>query len=442
MKNARCRALGGMPAIILIAMLASACGADEPATVAPLDGDYHAERTTEGTVTTVRHISGAKWKEAARFEEELSIGVLEGGDEYMFGQLLGVWMTDDLILVVDTQAPAVRAYDHDGRYVRTYGGRGQGPGEYERPVGVATLSDGRVLVQELAQGISVFSLEGDVLDTWTWTSGGPSFSLRGDSLLVTDDDRVFVPATEIPEDVSRLNFSSLRQGRQEVSADGAVGDIIFTDNPDYEVPTIELTMLGFTQHVPGVPFAPSPQVFMRRDGSWIVGVGDEYRFEIRRPDATTTVVEMPWEPVSVLPEEADMSRHMVEQAFRRTIQDDEWTFDGAIPGTKPAFDSIYSDRAGRIYVSRAGRATRVEGECDEEGPSLDDPTEYTPCFAGAPTTDVFHDDGSYLGKIEIAGSLAFRSYRGIDTWLGMDVDADGTVMVKKYRLVLPDATSD
>ena len=130
-------AKGKMPAIILTAVLASACGADEPATVATLDGDYRAERTTEGTVTTVRHISGSKWSGRARFEEELSIGLLEGDDEYLFGQLTGLWMTDELIFVVDMQVPAVRAYDHDGVYVRTYGGKGQGPGEYERPMGVA-----------------------------------------------------------------------------------------------------------------------------------------------------------------------------------------------------------------------------------------------------------------------------------------------------------------
>ena len=71
-----------VPAIILAPLLAGACGGDEPAAVAALEGEYRAERTTEGSVTTVRHISGSKWNGRASFEdreERLWVGTYGGG---------------------------------------------------------------------------------------------------------------------------------------------------------------------------------------------------------------------------------------------------------------------------------------------------------------------------------------------------------------------------
>lgn len=66
-----------------------------------------------------------------------------------------------MVVVSDTRAPSVRAYDlDDGRWITTYGAAGNGPGEYEAPSEVVILGD-TVRIHDLTQRRwSFFSLDG------------------------------------------------------------------------------------------------------------------------------------------------------------------------------------------------------------------------------------------------------------------------------------------
>ncbi len=124
-----------VPAIVLLAA-SVACSPGSPA--ADSDGTWVGTITTEGNVTTVVNESGSVWGGTASLVEEASIGVESGPDEYLFGQIGGVWADEDRIYVADYQVPAVRVYDTSGQYLFDIGRRGQGPGEYEEPWSVAT----------------------------------------------------------------------------------------------------------------------------------------------------------------------------------------------------------------------------------------------------------------------------------------------------------------
>jgi len=112
-----------------VALAVVACGPPESAPDA--DGTWIGTITTEGDVTTVVNESGSVWGGPASLVEEASIGVESGPDEYLFGQIGGVWADEDRIYIADYQVPAVRVYDTSGRYLFDIGSRGQGPGEYE-----------------------------------------------------------------------------------------------------------------------------------------------------------------------------------------------------------------------------------------------------------------------------------------------------------------------
>jgi hypothetical protein len=61
--------------------------------------------------------------------EELSIGVADGAEEYMLGEIADIALgADGSIYAFDRQVPAIRQYDARGKFVRTIGRRGQGPG--------------------------------------------------------------------------------------------------------------------------------------------------------------------------------------------------------------------------------------------------------------------------------------------------------------------------
>ena len=55
----------------------------------------------------------------------------------------------------------VQVYDNDGRFLRSFGNRGQGPGEFVRPRGLAVVGD-RVVVEDISmRRLSHFDLEGN-----------------------------------------------------------------------------------------------------------------------------------------------------------------------------------------------------------------------------------------------------------------------------------------
>jgi len=70
---------------------------------------------------------------ALELEEELSIGS-EENEHTLFSQIFSLAVDEaGNIYISDMQAPAIKVFDPGGRYLRTIGGSGQGPGEYQSP---------------------------------------------------------------------------------------------------------------------------------------------------------------------------------------------------------------------------------------------------------------------------------------------------------------------
>ena len=62
----------------------------------------------------------------------MRVGLLDGPDEYIFGNITGaVRLEDGSVVVADEQSHEVRKYDAGGRHLWTSGREGEGPGEYK-----------------------------------------------------------------------------------------------------------------------------------------------------------------------------------------------------------------------------------------------------------------------------------------------------------------------
>lgn len=83
------------------------------------------------------------------FKEELSIGVAEGDENYMFGSSV-VFNVDDKgnIFAMDWDNKHVKKFGPDGKYILTFGRAGQGPGEFRNPSGVRFTRDGNLYMSE------------------------------------------------------------------------------------------------------------------------------------------------------------------------------------------------------------------------------------------------------------------------------------------------------
>ena len=416
------------------------------------------ERTATDGVETVRTVSGSRWAGSPRLVEELAIGEESGDEAYLFGSVSDAWATADRIYVVDTQAPAVRAFDHQGNFLFDVGRTGQGPGEYSRPVAVAVTADGQVLVTDL-QGarMNVFDAEGNAIDDWPL--GSPQAAL---GLQVTDEGAVYTRMIELPEQVTGVVAGDLREGMQQVGQDGPMGDPLFPPQIDYEPPTVEVDMRGNTMSMAILPFTPRYEWAFAPTGEMIAGAGNEYRFQIVGVDGRTTVVEKAWEPVPVDAGERGFRAELAASEFRR-IAPDFTIPESDVPETKPAFTAFVPDRSGRVWVVRQGPSVpdptcgeasgggggmaimigssgnadvvRGDGVVVPGGGELEDERD---CWANTYTFDVFDlESGELLGTVP-APEPGFRRPLFVDgdTVLASVTDALGTVRLKKYRLVI------
>lgn len=119
-------------------------------------------------------------EEAFVYEEELTIGELEGREEYMFQNIRSVAASDmGDIFVLDFGAQHVKVFDKDGQYLRTIGRSGQGPGEFQLPLTLTYTSRDEIVVGDMNR-ISYFSSDGEYLKSIPLTKG-PLLSIDVDS---------------------------------------------------------------------------------------------------------------------------------------------------------------------------------------------------------------------------------------------------------------------
>jgi len=99
------------------------------------------------------------------FKEELSIGVIEGDENYMFGGTV-IFNTDEEgnFYVTDSDKKRIQKYNTEGKYLLTIGRKGQGPGEFRNLLVARFDKDGHIYVTDIAnRRISFFDTNGKYL---------------------------------------------------------------------------------------------------------------------------------------------------------------------------------------------------------------------------------------------------------------------------------------
>jgi len=263
--------------VVATLLVCSACGASG-AGDSPAPAEWDGTVTTAGDLTTVVNKSGSVWGGNAVLVEELSIGVLEGAEEYMLGSVSSVAYDGERVIVADRQVPAVRIYDADGTYLSDLGGVGEGPGEYQSPASVVVADDGRILVRDdRGRRILIYAANGDYLDAYR-LEGGLS---TGTPMQVTPDGTPYtiVIVETLENDPSRMWIL----GMQAHGPEGPYGEAIIPPTQEFNEGIIVARVEGSTS-MNSVPFWPTESWTMTPALDVISGVATKYQFEIRRSD--------------------------------------------------------------------------------------------------------------------------------------------------------------
>jgi hypothetical protein len=408
---------------------------------------------------------------------EISIGAFDGADEYMFGEVNEIAVArDGSIYMFDRQVPALRKYDVNGKFVKTFGRKGQGPGEYTSGGGLGVLPDGRVLLWDTGNWrINVYSPAGDVLTTWSTPSGlGPNTTTTT-SRAMTIDTAGFI--------YLRRNIRSAAVRGQETPPtsrivliqfrpDGTVVDTI--DAPAFSRTgrTLTASLNTATSRASSstpLPFDPQPTWALSPLGYFVTGIPDRYAFELLIP-AGSAVPRSPgdWrrgqpvisirrevKPEAVSGAERKAERERVEALLRRT--DPKWNWNGPdLPDVKPLYRNLIAAQDGRIWLTRvveSGRGSgapgttfstmersvgsgggggRPPGGARPQTPSPADTRAAEPPRPGL--YDVFEPNGTFVGQVQVPPRTQLMVRRGDNAW-GVVYDDDDVATVKRFRIV-------
>jgi hypothetical protein len=288
-----------------------------------------------------------------------------------FGDLSGV--TQDPhgnVYVSDRQASTIWIFDASGTLLRGLGGKGDGPGEFNLPSGVALSPSGRLYVRDVGR-VTVFTTgpEG-LLTVAERTFPGPRRPDWMSSRTTRFDTAgaMLYPGQRWHEDGTAEAYFI------RIGPDGTLGDTIFV--PRYETAP-QLT--AFYPTGPGsgetlrglnyVPFSPLPVWDITDRGTVISGAGTTYRLrETLPPDSTLSVFMRDVQAIRIPTDQRNDSLAAlrsridsipVARSEVRGVPEGVWQLE--VPEVFPAYEAVVVASDGRVWVRRwpVGRAERT-----------------------------------------------------------------------------------
>lgn len=395
-----------IPMMVLLGLLAACSGSRE------------AGKGWAGTLDTlpsgrvvVTNPEGEAWDSTTRWRvvEEVRIGAEEGNGPEVFGGL-GAMMTDlgGRIWVLEQQEQVLKVFEADGRFVRTVGRKGRGPGELANVAGLGLLPDGRVLVVDPQNArISLFDTAGTFLSSQPVSARYQVYPWPG---RVLPDGSIYHVA---------LGKRGSWSGTILVRYDSTMTplDTLFPPRWQGEVNEFRLVDAGGARQITvDVPFSPGLQWNLAPDGTlWFVHTGTYELFQVSPTGDTIRVVTKPFTPVPVTGVERDTALARLEGFTKQGGKVDA----GRIPGTKPPVWNFTVAEDGYLWVEATPRDTARTGR----------------------EFDIFDPEGRYLGVVQLPFRLSrgSRIVVGGNLLIGETQNEDGVPFLVKARIERPGA---
>ncbi|MCI0432268.1 MAG: 6-bladed beta-propeller [Gemmatimonadetes bacterium] len=357
-------------------------------------------------------------REGAGLRLDLRVGVTEGEEAYQFHRVVEIVpdpATGDII-VADAGSSVVRVFDASGRWLRTLGRRGTGPGEFTRPGALMVLGDSIFAVNGANYQAAVFDRSGALVRAfpitvpdcvvypvgrtesgwfaWLWSSnlpGGPPATgqIRQDSIEV----RHLTEITTAPGD----NLSLLREAPLVARfARGARSVVI---------------PVGDRLTTSPVLWDPEPAYGADRTGHFYVSAGSPYRIDAW--DGSGRLVRSVRRDVPVVPVTDEMRSEYEQRVLthydtigpgpgrdvdrRRMLA----SLDGPRNDVVPPLGRLLVSHDGAFWVERPDLAADLVG-----------PANFSTTVVQPTTWDRFDTDGRFVGAVLLPAAFTPRAVEG------------------------------
>jgi len=406
----------------LLAVLPTASACDVPARSGPTV--IRADSAGVPVVETLEPV----WTDGGAWQvdpvPELAIGLVEGDEAYLFGEIAGIVRLDDgQIAVADGQIRRIRFYDETGRYLRTRGGPGDGPGEFGSLSELWSCGPGRIYAWDRGRTrVSEWSARGELVREFALLEPSvdgpgavrePGAVGRGPYRAACGPGGDFVVAGW--GDLSQL--SSLTES-QSYAQNAPVWVLDADAQPVLELGeyVISERVLLLRPEGAGGSSGPHPlgrfaSFALEEEGIW---VGTAERLEVRAYDRDGTLLRIlrgPPQDLALTPELMRRFREVARDVDRAEAQlltrIEEMGLE--LPPGLPAFTEMRTDPEGRLWVRRFAL-----------------PWDEVECWG------VFAREGEFLGHVEMPPGLRMHQV-GADFVLGLSADALGVEQVRLHR---------
>lgn len=344
---------------------------------------------------------------------QLSIGAPEGEDPYLLHQVRdAMTLPDGRIVVANRGSQELRVFDRSGVHLATWGGRGEGPGEFNSLLAVSEWrGDSLIAWYSQRERLSVLDLDGNF--GRTMIPGDP-----GDGRDTPEE--AFVNGTILVSRFSPggdgLGDGLVRPERQYAIVDAEGGQVAAVAlNPGTESYT---STSGDMFMVMTIPFTRSTRTAVWA-GRFVVAPNDAYEITAYGPAGMLELI-VRRDHALIAPTPAHLDAYIERQVAPRPPEERaerrqslrEQLAEVPMPETFPAFDDIVADALGHLWV----REYDLPGE-----------------ERGSPLWTVFDPEGRVLGFVETPPGLRIYEIGG-DHILGRATDDLGVEYVQMWSL--------
>ncbi len=315
-------------------------------------------------------------------KEDLCIGDEEGIEDFMFSQIRSVQVDEEEnIYVLDSKEVCIKVSDKNGRHIRTFGKRGQGPGELQSPTRMHLTAEKEILIYDpMNRRLSYFSLDGECRRE---TSTG-KYSLQ----------------RTIPDSKGNIITQLLNPGDKFVyeikKFDSSLNPVFAIEAIEEELTPYVLNMVSPTLNV---------RVMKNDDIAW--GYSSKYEIFIVSPDGKTTrKIVKDYDPVKITEEEKE---EMIKDTFGEQGAPPQYKL--RFPKNHYPYYFFICGEDGRIYVRTYKK--------DKEGNF---------------SYDVFDPEGRYIAKFSLPGIDFLYVIKKNKMYSMVWEDEKGIPVVKRYSV--------
>jgi len=320
-------------------------------------------------------------------EEELSLGKKEGEKEFMFTRGLSIDIDKhENIYVLDKVSAEVRVFNKKGEFLKSFGSRGQGPGEFQNPQFMQILNNQEMIIWDPSTyRFLIFSLEGEYLrKISTSRLAYPLNPVKRDKKGNLIAFMIPPPPMGGPELVKLNNkFERLMTIARKEKSDSR-------QRREFKV------------------MEPSLYCAVFKDDSVLWGNSKKYELQILNPEGKLVrkVIRI-CKPVKI----TEIEKKDLEERYSRTSVA-KYGFKPIFPKHYPFFQDISVDEEGRIFVLTFERV------------SMEERFYYL---------DIFDSEGRYIGKTPMKKRLSGLFWKKKKLYT-IEEDEDGYQSVKRYKV--------